>query len=1121
MVNKRFSNSWSIKYRIMKIAALFLILGINASLASSTYSQSATLSLKANNKTVQEIFSEIEKQSEYVFFYYDGILDVNRKVKLDITDQTVDIILNQLFTGTDNTYVIKDRQIFISKKKNTGLIGPLPLKAQDRSSFRGKVLDDLGEPLPGAAILVAGSTRGVTTDLDGSFELEVNKSDKLVISYLGMEDQEIVIGNQNDVVIRMKPKADELEEVTVVAYGKQKKASVIGAISTITSEQLQVPVAKLSTSLAGQMAGIVAIQRTGEPGAGADFWIRGISSFGANNTPLILVDGIERSMDLVDPEDIATFSILKDATATALYGVRGANGIVLITTKRGREAKPAINARVEYGISNPTVTPKMANASQWMDYYNDITLQGNGQLAYQPVEYDKHVNHTDPDLYPNVDWWDTTFRNISNNIRANVNVSGGGKSVRYYVAGSFYSENGIFKPVKNPQYDPQVGYKKINFRANVDINVTRLTELSLSLSNQYEIKNRLGVAMESVYNNTLAVPSVAVVPVFSDGSLSRPIVGTNPYLDLNYTGYSADFWNNAQSLISLTQDFSFITPGLKGNAKFSWDARNESTLDKRKSPVTYDALGRDKEGNLILHQNRDGNDFLSLARSNRGAQTWNFETSLTYDQVFNDDHRVNGLFLFNIREYTNNFPTDYIAAFANRNIGIAGRAAYSFRDKYFAEFNFGYNGSENFAPGKRFGFFPSGALGYMISNEDFWKPLSSVISLLKIKGSYGEIGNDKIGGDRRFAYNTEMQYTGGWNFGRDQAKWIGGIATGHPGNPNVSWETAKKTDVGFELGLFHRIKLSADYFKEKREGIYIQQQSIPSVVGINVTQYVNLGKMQNQGIDMTLEYEQQVNDELYISGRGNFTFNRNKVLYDDKPSQQWPYLNDVGFPMNQHRGLVAIGLFESEKDIANSPTQTFGPVRPGDIKYKDLNGDGKIDSNDQMEDVGNPSVPEIVYGFGLNAEWKGAYVGIFFQGSGNTSTVLGASSNGAFFPFQWGVEESAVRSEVANRWTEQNPSQNVMFPRMHSTNYDNNTAASTWWLRNASFLRLKNIEVGYNFKEKTLKKIGIQALRVYLQGNNLCVWDDIKMWDPELGNTNGGFSYPLSRTFTFGLDFTF
>ena len=1118
MVNKRFSNSWSIKYRIMKIAALFLILGINASLASSTYSQSATLSLKANNKTVQEIFSEIEKQSEYVFFYYDGILDVNRKVKLDITDQTVDIILNQLFTGTDNTYVIKDRQIFISKKKNTGLIGPLPLKAQDRSSFRGKVLDDLGEPLPGAAILVAGSTRGVTTDLDGSFELEVNKSDKLVISYLGMEDQEIVIGNQNDVVIRMKPKADELEEVTVVAYGKQKKASVIGAISTITSEQLQVPVAKLSTSLAGQMAGIVAIQRTGEPGAGADFWIRGISSFGANNTPLILVDGIERSMDLVDPEDIATFSILKDATATALYGVRGANGIVLITTKRGREAKPAINARVEYGISNPTVTPKMANASQWMDYYNDITLQGNGQLAYQPVEYDKHVNHTDPDLYPNVDWWDTTFRNISNNIRANVNVSGGGKSVRYYVAGSFYSENGIFKPVKNPQYDPQVGYKKINFRANVDINVTRLTELSLSLSNQYEKKNRLGVAMESVYNNTLAVPSVAVVPVFSDGSLSSPIVGTNPYLDLNYTGYSADFWNNAQSLISLTQDFSFITPGLKGNAKFSWDARNESTLDKRKSPVTYDALGRDKEGNLILHQNRDGNDFLSLARSNRGAQTWNFETSLTYDQVFNDDHRVNGLFLFNIREYTNNFPTDYIAAFANRNIGIAGRAAYSFRDKYFAEFNFGYNGSENFAPGKRFGFFPSGALGYMISNEDFWKPLSSVISLLKIKGSYGEIGNDKIGGDRRFAYNTEMQYTGGWNFGRDQAKWIGGIATGHPGNPNVSWETAKKTDVGFELGLFHRIKLSADYFKEKREGIYIQQQSIPSVVGINVTQYVNLGKMQNQGIDMTLEYEQQVNDELYISGRGNFTFKRNKVLYDDKPSQQWPYLNDVGFPMDQHRGLVAIGLFESEKDIANSPTQTFGPVRPGDIKYRDIDGNGIIDSNDRVP-MGYTTIPEINYGFGVSLRWRRFDLSVFFQGATHVGRMIGGSqvygSDGSILSLGNFYEEVAE-----NRWTEWNPDPNAKYPRMWMSAFDNNKQQSSYWWRDMSYIRLKNAEIGYSLPKELIQKIGLSTIRFYIQGVNLLTFSGFKLWDPELNTGTGGL-YPQMRTAAIGMNVNF
>ena len=557
---------------------------------------------------------------------------------------------------------------------------------------------------------------------------------------------------------------------------------------------------------------------------------------------------------------------------------------------------------------------------------------------------------------------------------------------------------------------------------------------------------------------------------------------------------------------------------MKGNAKFSWDARNESTLDKRKSPVTYDALGRDKEGNLILHQNRDGNDFLSLARSNRGAQTWNFETSLTYDQVFNDDHRVNGLFLFNIREYTNNFPTDYIAAFANRNIGIAGRAAYSFRDKYFAEFNFGYNGSENFAPGKRFGFFPSGALGYMISNEDFWKPLSSVISLLKIKGSYGEIGNDKIGGDRRFAYNTEMQYTGGWNFGRDQAKWIRGIATGHPGNPNVSWETAKKTDVGFELGLFHRIKLSADYFKEKREGIYIQQQSIPSVVGINVTQYVNLGKMQNQGIDMTLEYEQQVNDELYISGRGNFTFNRNKVLYDDKPSQQWPYLNDVGFPMNQHRGLVAIGLFESEKDIANSPTQTFGPVRPGDIKYRDIDGNGIIDSNDRVP-MGYTTIPEINYGFGVSLRWRRFDLSVFFQGATHVGRMIGGSqvygSDGSILSLGNFYEEVAE-----NRWTEWNPDPNAKYPRMWMSAFDNNKQQSSYWWRDMSYIRLKNAEIGYSLPKELIQKIGLSTIRFYIQGVNLLTFSGFKLWDPELNTGTGGL-YPQMRTAAIGMNVNF
>ena len=947
-----------------------------------------------------------------------------------------------------------------SLRKAAAPIGPLMEYTQQKQSMvHGKVMDANNQPLPGATLLVKGSTRGVTTDIDGSFEIEVSPEDVLIVQFLGMQDQEVKVGNQKTIVVILKEQTDELDEVTVVAYGKQKKASVIGAISTITADEVQVPVAKLSTALAGQMAGIVSIQRNAEPGSGADFWIRGISTFGANNTPLILVDGIERSLDLVDPEDIASLSILKDATATALYGVRGANGIVLITTKRGKEAKPSINAKVEYGFITPTRTPQLASASQWMDYYNDITLEGNGNLAYQPNQYAKYLNGTDPDLYPNVDWWDTIFKNSSNNVRANINVSGGSRNIRYYIAGSFYSENGVFNPADNPQYTPQVGYKKANFRANVDVDITKTTKLALSVSNQYETKNRLGVAVESYYDNLISVPSVAVVPIFSDGSLSRPLVGTNPYLELNHTGYSADFWNNAQSLISIDQDFGFITEGLKGNVKFSYDARNERTTDKRKSPSTYLALGRDKEGNLILNKNNDGNDYLSIARSNRGSQVWNFETSLTYERLFNDEHRVSGLFLFNMREYTDNFAGNYIASFPNRNIGIAGRAAYSFRDKYFAEFNFGYNGSENFAPGHRFGFFPSGALGYMISNEEFWEPIADVISLLKFKGSYGQIGNDEIGGNRRFAYNTEMNASAaGYNFG-DPVAWIQGIATGNPGNPNVTWETAKKTDVGFELGLFNKFRLVADYFMEKRDGIFISQESIPSVVGINVTQYVNLGRMQNQGVDMSLEYSDQVTEDFFISARGNFTFNRNKVLYDDKPSQMYPYLNDVGFPSGQNKGLISMGLFESQEDIDNWPTQTFGTVRVGDIKYKDIDGNGIVDSNDRVP-FGRTTIPEINYGFGVSMKWRNWDLSIFFQGSGNVGRMIsGAMIRGTASNI---TSYGNLYEEVAaNRWTEWNPDPNAKYPRMHISGFENNNQGSDFWYRNLSYLRLKNAEIGY------------------------------------------------------------
>jgi len=1114
--------------RIMKLTTLLLFVGINICFAANSYSQRTHFSINMRNTSVKKVLNMIEGKSEFVFFYYDNVIDVNRRVSISIKDKPVTEILDELFKNTNNTYYISDRQIFITKKKSDIEIPysqqkkSIVLPKSSQKHVKGIVVDEkTSDPIPGASILVYGSSRGVITDVDGSFDIEVSSTDKLVISFLGMETKTISIGNQTNFTIKLIPKISELEEVTVVAYGKQRKVSVIGAINTISTENLRSPVGKLSSELAGQLAGIVAMQRSGEPGAGADFWIRGVNTFGANSTPLVLVDGVERSLDLVDVEDIASLSILKDATATALYGVRGANGIIIITTKRGTESAPRISARVEFGLVNPVRVPQLANAEQWIKYYNDISLDASGRLAIQPEERNRYLNHSDPDLYPNVNWMKTIFNNIANSTRVNINVTGGSPKVRYYIGGSYYTEGSIFNVANKKRYDASMRYDKFSFRSNIDINITPVTELGLSLSTQYEVTNRPGHSLYDIYDYVIVTPPLSTPTVYSDGTFANPAVGSNPYNYLNNSGYSQDFNNNAQSLISLTQDFSkFITPGLKAIVKFSWDAYNGSTLDRIMDPTTYHAIGRGSNNKLIFIKNNDGSNYINLYRSNSGSRTVNFEASVNYERLFADKHRIGGMFLFNMRSHTDNFPTNYIYAFPYRNIGIAGRATYSYDDRYFAEFNFGYNGSENFSPNKRFGFFPSYAIGYMISNEKYWNNIRPIINLLKLKASYGTIGNDQIGGNRRFAFNSEMNAgVEGYIFGTNKTNnlYSSGIATGIPGNENVSWEKAQKANIGIELGLIDKLKFQLDYFYEKRTGIYIQQQSVPSVVGLNVTQYVNLGKMRNQGLDGSMEYEQHFKD-WYFSARANLTYNRNKKLYDDKPTPIWPYQSEAGFPYLQQRGLVSIGLFKSEEDIATSPKQSFGNVRPGDIKYKDINGDNVIDAYDEVA-IGYTNIPEINYGFGFSVGWKGIDASAFFQGVAHVTRIIGGS---AFYGSSNNILNTGqIYSDVADkRWTEDNPNPNAPYPRLSMSKVENNLQPSTFWQRDMGFIRLKNVELGYTIPKNRYKKYGISTIRMYLQGVNLLTFSKFKLWDPEL-TSNYGDVYPQMRTVTIGLNVNF
>ena len=919
-------------------------------------------------------------------------------------------------------------------------------------------------------------------------------------------------------------------------YGAQKKASVIGSITTVDAEVLKAPIGQLSTGLAGKLAGVVAVQHTGEPGSSAEFWIRGVNTFGANSYPLILVDGVERSMDLVDTEDIASFSILKDATATALYGVRGANGIVLITTKRGSESKPKVSVKVESGISSPTQLPRMASAEQFIDYLN--TMQPGMIDDYSRSMYlasdevrSQRVNEAEgalpilySDLYPNVDWMSQLFKKVAMNHKVNIAVVGGTKNVRYYAGGSYYFEDGIFNVAQNDRYNAQMNYQKFNFRTNVDINITKSTVLGMDLSTQFTRKNRPGSDISEIYNYALQISPIGFPVVFSDGTLSNPENGRNPYNLINNMGYAVASTQNAQTTVSLTQDFSdFLLEGLTAKIQVSWDAKSNTSYTNVILPRIYFLRYNDeiKDYEYAL-QGNSGTGYINTSSSGVTGQTiLNVEASVNYEHSFKSAHRVSGMFLWYLRQRTNINPSSYWYTFPYKSLGIAGRATYSFKDRYFAEFNFGYNGSENFSPGHRFGFFPSGAVGWIISNEKFWDPVKSWISLFKLKASIGKVGNDQIGGNRRFGYNTTMDTSGisGFYWGLTAPVGTSGVTTGDIGNPGIVWEEALKRNAGVEINFWQdHIKFQMDYFNDYRSGIFIERQSLPSAVGMRKTQYTNIGEMQNAGFDLSAQFDYTFPSGLNLSARGNYTFNRNKRVYDDKPSQIWPYQNTAGFANGQQRGLIAEGLFMTQEEIDTWPTQTFGAVEPGDIKYRDINGDGQIDAYDVVA-IGYTAIPEINYGFGLSLNWKGIDASVFFSGMSHVTRIIGGYNLYGGAASNVKVQGQIFADVDEKSWSVTHKA-DAEYPRFSTETPANNLRASTFWQKDMSFLRLKNAELGYTLPKKWTKKIHISTARIYLQGVNLLTFSSFKLWDPELESSYGNV-YPLTRNVSLGLNLNF
>ncbi len=1010
----------------------------------------------------------------------------------------------------------------------------LAVSAQSDAGFavQGIVTDESGEPLPGASISVKGvQGNGVTTDIDGNYKISLkSKNATLIFSFVGMSTIEEAVNGRRIINVVLSEQKEDLSEVVVVGYGTQKRESVVGAITSVKPAQLSVGTTRsLSNDLAGNIAGVIAVQRSGEPGYDdSEFWIRGMSSFKGSNAPLVLVDGVERSLNNVDIAEIESFSILKDASASAVYGVRGANGVILITTKKGHAGKTTVNVMVEHSMTEPEKLPQFLDAADYLTLLNNISIQETGQYRYSPDIIQKYRTGYDPELYPNVNWIDAITKDHANNTRATLDIAGGNERLRYSVVAAYYNESGITEVDKKQSYSSNININRFNLRTNVEMNVTPTTLLNVNVGGYLQQRKAPKDGIDDVFYAAFKATPFAVPIMYENGMIPKPRENENPWAKLTQSGYYREGQSKLESLFSVQQDLKFITEGLKAKVLFSYDYYSRNGVDRGRAPrYYYPATDRDPvTGELQTIVLQEGDEFLGYNKWHEyGNYSTYLEANISYNHNFGD-HQVDALFLYNQRNYDDGDQVSY------RTQGIAGRASYNYDGRYIAEFNFGYNGSENFAPHHRFGFFPSIAAGWIMSQEAFMRPLTPYIQKVKFRASYGLAGNDRFynndGSQKRFGYITTIAGGNGYTWGNSNTFYNkGGLREGDPGAPDLRWEKVKKANVGLELRLFNMIDFQVDFFHERREDIFMQRRNYPNSAGFPSLPWSNYGIVTNKGFEVELNVNKRIQNVIF-SVRGNVTYARNKIVEQDEDLLVvGTYRSSTGLPVGTIFGFKTDGLY-TEDDFANLSTGELKAdlpkphfvdrVYPGDIKYVDMNGDGDITEVDKTS-LGGTVNPELVYGFGANVNWKGFDLGVFFQGNGRTYRIIGENSNN-FLPGSTLGSEGNIFKNASDAWSIVNPSQDVFYPRLHLGSNSHNSQTSDWWMKDMSMLRLKNLEIGYSFPTKLIRHAAMEQARIFLRGTNLCHFSKFKLWDPELA-TNNGLKYPIMRTYSIGLQVRF
>ena len=1110
-----------------KIAALIPCLLLTVALNAQTVTKAF------RSVPLKTVLEEVERQTGYSILFENEDVDVSRPVTATFKDATLQTVLDTVLDKSLR-YTVKGGGKLVTISRRSPVSAPTAPNGE--MTVAGTVISSAdNQPIVGANIYVEGTNVGTTTDAGGNYKLTVPASAKTVtVSFLGYDTKKISVRDIHLFkLITLADASNKLEDVVVVGFGVQKKESLVGAVQSVKPSDLQTSSSNLSTSFSGKIAGVIAVQKSGEPGAdGANFWIRGISTFGSGQSPLRILDGVEitnQMLNNIPPETIESFSVLKDATATALYGSRGANGVMIITTKNGRDSeKMTINLRAEFGASAPTRVPKVADGITYMETFNEARTTRGEKPYYSNEKIMGTKLGLDPYVYPNVDWYDMLFKDCTFNQNFNFNMTGGAKKIDYFLNASVYNENGIMRKPEASKFDTNINAQKYLFQANVSADATKTTRVSLKMNTQLHyrhapiqsVSDLFAYAMTGMpceFPATLPGEESDTFVRFGTNNAWNSGFFTNPYAQL-CRGYGDQFRGHFTSALTVNQNLDFITKGLSATGMATFYNRVYSAVYRSFTPFMYQLTDYniDEAGNYSYTSNstNTGTTYLGTTRGKDGYRELAFQAKIDYARTFGK-HDVGATIVYMQKERNMNISDEQeYAALPYRQQGLAGRVTYGFDKRYLFEANFGYNGSENFAAGKRFGFFPSVAVGWVISNEPFWKGIKEQVNLFKLRASYGLVGNDVISKDYadRFPYLTTVDMGQGYDvyIGNNFERKYGPILSVY-GNPNATWEESRKLDIGVEIGLFDSLNIIFDWFKEKRSGIFMQRTSLPSTFGMSgITPWANIGKVDNSGVDISVDYNKAFSKDLILSLRGTFTYAHNEIVEMDEPKYKWAYQYKAGHPINSIQCLIAEGLFRDEEEIASSPSQdiyaTTYPIRPGDVKYRDLNDDKIIDDNDMCW-TGNPTVPEIIYGFGFSLKYKGFDCSAFFQGQGKVSILMYN-----YHPFATAATPgSGLMQWIADEhWSEDDPNPKALYPRLSPLWNNNNTKASTLYVRNGKMLRLKTAEIGYTYKK----------MRVYVSGTNLLTFAPFKYWDPEKGSGNG-LGYPLQRTYNLGFQFNF